>query len=253
MDAAKVESKEFLDPQHDWLVLKEIAHEEVSEGGIVLARAGEYDHLKTDRERQDHRADRDNPGANVRRNTKRYEVLAVGPGSYVDVADELHDAVFLRKPMCCEKGDVVLVQEGAAPITVGGEILYMCHDYLILAKIKQGDEPGKEIFDPQHDYIFAKQATELKTSKGGIIMATQSDQTGNKALPDRWQALGVGDGPWALCQEKGKIPGWKRRPMSVTQDDVFAFEGAGFSVYVGGMPMLCVQNYQVAAIFKEAA
>lgn len=242
---------EKLVPTNDWVLLKEIEHEEKTAGGIILAPAGkEYDNLKTDRERQDHRPDRDIK-KNQSRGTGRYEVLAVGPGLWVDVADDIHDQVFLRKPMSCAVGDVVLVQQGALPIHVNGGFLHLCHDYLILATILTDDD-GKETIDPKHDYIFAKQAEAVRTSAGGIYMPEVADPTGNQAMPDRWQALGVGDGPWCLRQEKGKIPEFARRPMAVKAGDEFCFEGAGFLVAVGGAQMCVVQSYQVAGLFERA-
>ena len=170
----------------------------------------------------------------------------------MDVADELHDAVFRRKPMRCEKGDVVIVQEGAMPIAVDGEILYLCHDYLILATVVTGSD-GKETVDPKHDYVFFEQAEVVQKTKSGLYMGNQTDQTGNKALPDRYEVLGIGDGPWALRQEKGKIPAFARRPMSVKEGDIFTFEGAGFFVMAAGALMGVCQNYQIAGRFVQEA
>lgn len=241
---------ERLIPEHDQVLLKQLDDRDEKIGSILIPKAGDYDHLKTDRERNAHTPDRDNTGNQQRRNTNRYEVLAVGPGSYVDVADELHDAVFLRKPMCCKKGDVVIVQEGALPIMVDNEIRHLCHDYLILATVVT-DTDGKETIDPKHDYVFFKQAEVVQKTKSGLYMGTTSDQTGNKALPDRYEVLGVGDGPWALRQEKGKIPAFARRPMSVQMGDIFTFEGGGFMVMAAGALMGVCQNYQVAGRFVQ--
>lgn len=242
---------EKLVPQHDWVLLRKIDHEDKTEGGIIIPKAGEdYDNLKSDQARSGYVPDRDIK-KNKSRNTNRYTVLAVGPGLYVDVADELHDDVFIRKPMCAQEGATVLVQEGAVPIPVDGEILYMCHDYLILATIVKGED-GRELINPQHDYIFFKQAESMSKSKGGIYTPVAEDHTGTNALPDRYEVLGVGDGPWALRQEKGKIPEFARRPMTVKEGDLFTFEGAGFFVSVAGAYMGVVQNYQVAGIFNAS-
>lgn len=243
---------EQLVPEHDWILMRMLEDRDEKVGSIIVPKAGDYDHLKTDRERDRHTPDRDNTQNQQRRNTNRYEVLAVGPGAYVDVADELHDAVFLRKPMCCNVGDVVIVQEGAVPCPVDGELLYMVHDYLVLATVVT-DENGKEAIDPKHDYIFCKQAEVVQKTKSGLYMGAVADPTGNKALPDRWEVLGVGDGPWALRQEKGKIPKFARRPMSVKVGDIFVFEGAGFFVTAAGAAMGVTQNYQVAGRFVQEA
>jgi co-chaperonin GroES (HSP10) len=241
---------ETLKPTNDLVLLKEIKHEEKSAGGLVLAQPGDYSNLKTEREQRDHRPDRDIK-KNVARVTGRYEVLDVGPGLFVDIADEIRDSVFLRKPMSCKPGDIVLVQEGALPIQVNGGFLHLCHDYLVLAIIHTDDD-GKETIEPLHDYVFSKQATAIRTSAGGIYLPNaEEDPTGNKALPDRWEALGVGDGPWALKQERGKPPTFARRPMPVAVGDEYCFEGAGFLVTVSGAQMLCHQAYQVAGVFAR--
>jgi len=238
---------ETLVPQHDWVLMRQIEHED-KVGNIIIPKAGQdYDHLKSDQARQGYVPDRE-IRKDKARNTNRYEVLAVGPGLYVDVADDLHSDVFIRKPMCAHVGDTVLVQEGALPVPVDGEVLYMCHDFLILAALRK-TEDGRELIDPQHDYIFFKQAENMAKSKGGLYTPTQDDPTGVMALPNRYEALGVGDGPWALRQEKGKIPEFARRPMAVKEGDIFNFEGAGFFVSVAGAYMGVVQNYQVAGIF----
>jgi co-chaperonin GroES (HSP10) len=234
-------ANETLTPQHDWIVLEKIDFEEKTSGGLVMPKPGDYDALKTDRERRDHRPDR-NIEKNKSRDTFRGRVLAVGPGSYVDVADAVHDNVFLRKPMCCAVGDIVLLQGEPPSLPVGGAILYMAHDYQILATV------DKDALEPQNDYIFCKPANVIRQSTGGIYMPTQEDQTGNRALPDRWEALGVGRGPWALQYDTRTF---ERRPMCVKPGDVFTFEGAGFLVAAAGAPMCVVQNYQVAGVFSN--
>lgn len=238
---------EYLEPKHDWVVMKKIEFENKTASGLLIPKPGDYENLRSDQNKH-YTPDRDIE-KNRSRDTGRYEVVAVGPGSYVDVADDLRDDVFLRKPMSCQVGDIVLVQEGAFPMTVAGETVYLCHDYLILAIIRK-DSEGNETFDPQHDYIFMRKGDGTQQSKGGIHLVEASDHTGNKALPDRWVALGVGDGPWALRQEKSKIPEFARRPMAVAIGDEFAFEGAAFMVFAGGVAMGVCQNYQVAGVFK---
>jgi len=241
-----VSAKEIFAPTHDWVLLDKIEHTDMSPGGLVMPQPGSYESLRQqkyknaepDRDIQKHKS----------RETGRFSVLAVGPGSYVDFADEIHNGVFMRKPMCCDEGDTVLVQEGANPITVNGKVIYATHDYNILAVIKDPGTPDERL-DPKHDYIFARQATAIRQSTGGIYMPGAEDPTGTRALPDRWEALGVGDGPWALRQERNKITEFARRPMVVKTGDIFAFEGAGFEVIASGAKMICVQNYQVAGLF----
>lgn len=240
-------AKEIFAPTHDWVLLDKVEHTNLSPGGIELPQPGSYESLRQqkyknvepDRGVQKHES----------RESGRFIVLAVGPGSYVDVADDVRDNVFLRKPMCCKEGETVLVQNGANPLTVNGKVVYATHDYNILAIVRDPGTPDERL-DPTHDYVYARQATAIRQSTGGIYMPGAEDPTGNKALPDRWEALGVGDGPWALRQEKNKIPEFARRPMSVKVGEVFAFEGAGFEVVANGAKMMCVQNYQIAGIFR---
>lgn len=242
---------ERLEPQHDFVLMRQINHEDKTESGLIMPKAGDYTHLKTEKYQREHSPDRDIQKSQSR-NMNRYTVLAVGPGSYVDVADDIHDSVFLRKPMAVAPGQVVLVNEGAKPVPVNGEILYMCHDFEVLAVIVTGED-GKETLDPKHDYIFFKQAESMQKTKSGIYIAGEQDATGNQALPDRYEVLGVGDGPWALRQERGKIPEFARRPMAVGIGDIFTFEGNGFIVSAAGAKMGVVQNYQVAAKFVQEA
>lgn len=243
---------EYLEPQFDWVVMDLIDHEERTESGLVIPKPGTYESLKTDRERREHKPDRDNNANRQTRDTDRYRVLAVGPGAYTDVMDEMHDRTFLRKPVCCEVGDVVLVQAGAFPIMVSGVCRYMTHDFNILAIIVNAGTKD-EAFVPQNDYIFSKQADGTQKSSGGIVLIQDSDPTGNKAMPDRWEAIGVGEGPWCLVTEKGKPAAFARRPMSVQVGDQFAFEGRAFLVNAGGASMCCTQSYQTAAIFRQEA
>ncbi len=240
---------EMFTPNGDWVLLDKIEHEERTSSGLILPEAGkDYDNLKTDRERDNYRPDRELK-KNVARGTNRYKVLAVGPGAYVDIADDIHDGVFIRKPMCCEVGDTVLVQEGAFPLPVDGRVLYMAHEYCVLAILGKA-ERGSETVCPTLDYIFARPAAAVRKSTGGIYMPSVEDGTGTQALPDRWQAVFVGPGPWALASQKGKAAEFRRRPMPVDVDSVFAFEGAAFLVTVAGAQYAVIQAFQVAGAFR---
>jgi co-chaperonin GroES (HSP10) len=241
---------ERLVPTNDWVLLSpEIEHEEVTKGGLILPKAGqEYESLKTEKARREHRPDRDIQKTQSR-GTGRYEVLAVGPGTFLDVSDDLHQNVFLRKPMSCAPGDVVLAQQGVVPVVVNGGFLNLAQDYSILAIIHK-DASGPETLEPLHDYIFTKEADAVRKSTGGIYMPGQPDATGNQAMPDRWEVLGVGEGPWCLKQDKGRVPELARRPMPVKPGDELCFAGAGFQIAVAGAVMTVVQAYQVAGVFE---
>lgn len=242
---------EMMIPNGDWVLLEKLDHEERTSSGLILPEAGkDYDSLKTDRERDNYRPDRDLK-KNTSRGTNRYKVLAVGPGMYVDIADDVHDQVFIRKPMCCAEGDIVLVQEGAFPLPVDGRVLHMAHEYCILAILGKADT-GRETVSPTLDYIFSRPAAAIRKSTGGLYLPDIEDGTGTKALPDRWEAVYVGPGPWALASQKGKAPEFRRRPMPVEIGEVFCYEGAGFLVTVAGAQYLVCQAYQVAGRFVHA-
>lgn len=248
---------EQIRPQHDWIVLKKIEHQELTPGGILVPPPGDYEHMKTDRERRE--SARTNQqiepalrAAQQNRLIERYEVLAAGPGSYVDFSDDVHDDVFLRKPVCCAAGDIVLVQGVVPPLPVNGDIVYMAHDYQVMAIIVNAGT-NEEDLSIQHDYIFARESAGILTSAGGLHLPGVEVQ-GNARLPLRFQTLGVGEGPWAICERPGKPTEFARRPMCVAPGDVFTFEGAGFGITTGRWgPMVVVQNFQVAAVFAGAA
>lgn len=236
-------------PAHDWILLeKHVEGENLSPGGIALPQPGDYSSLRQEKYKTPE------PTREIEKNqgrvTGRFTVLAVGPGLYVDVFDDVRDNVFLRKPMSVVAGDVVLVQEGANPITVNGKTQYATHECNVLAKILDVGTPNERL-DVLLDYVFARQAMAIRQSTGGIWTPQATDPTGNKALPDRWEVLGVGDGPWAVQQTGSKSFTFARRPMSVKKGDIFAFEGAGFAVVAAGAKMLCCQNYQIAGVFQQ--
>src|SRR5258707_2511192 len=249
---------EALHPQHDWIFLERLQYDDLTAGGIHVARPGDYEHLKTEKER---RASAREPGgvdpglkkAMQNRVIERYNVIAVGPGAYVDFSDELHDDVFLRKPVCCKPGDVVLVQGEPPTLPVNGQMRHMAHDYQVMAIIVNAGTADEDL-DPQHDYIFARERAEVLTSAGGVFLAGVSDKPGAVRVPQRFEALGVGAGPWAICETPGKPTRFERRPMCVAPKDVFIFEGVGFGITTGRWgSMVVVQNYQVAAKFVEVA
>lgn len=233
-------------PAYDWYLLSKIEHEDVSPGGIALPAPGDYASLRQEKYK---RVEPDREiQKNQSRNTGRYSVLAVGPGIFVDIADDIHGNHFLRRPMCAEVGDVVMIQEGAFPIPVDGKILHAAQDFSILAKILDAGTPDERL-DVQNDYVFSRQATAVRQSTGGIYMPGVSDPTGNRALPDRFEVLGVGSGPWCVAQIGAKEFEFRRRPMPVKTGDVFSFSGAGFTVVAMGAPMVVTQAYQTAGRF----
>lgn len=250
---AQTVKKEIPVPKHDNVILRLIPWEEKTEEGIILARPGDYEHLKTEKEARESARNPKDPRQQQTRPTDRYEVLAVGPGRYIDVADDIEDDVFLRKPMECEVGDIVIAQGGPKPFPINGEYLYCAQDWQILAKIVVDGETGQEVLAPCHDYIFSVPSKQIMKSTGGIYMPGAEDVTGNQTLPVRFIALGVGDGPWALRYERGQPPRFARRPMSVQAGQEFNFDGRGFGVHMQGGTMVCTQDFQTAIVFAEAA
>lgn len=245
--------KELPRPQHDNVILRRLDWEEKTEEGLILARPGDYEHLKTEKEARASARTPKDPTQRPVRPTDRYEVLAVGPGRFIDVADDIEDQVFLRKPMECKVGDIVIAQEGPKPFPINGEYLYCAQDWQILAKVVLDGESGQETLAVCHDYVFSAPSKQIMKSTGGIYMPGAEDVTGNQALPVRFVALGVGDGPWALRYERGQPPRFARRPMSVAAGDEFTFDGSGFGVHVQGASMVCTQDFQTAVVFAEAA
>lgn len=248
-------SGEVATPFGDWVLARAIDHEERTAGGIILPDAeGDYDNLKQDKYQKQHTPDRE-----IRRNDPqqlmRCQVIAVGPGQSIDVASDHSGEIFARKPMAAKDGAVVLVQKrNCLQVSVGGEVLAAFHDYAVLATLHS--EGGNELLDPEHDYIFAKPAASdaMQVSPGGIAMPDLQDPTGVRtALPDRWEALGVGQGAWALRYERGKAPAFERRPAPVGVGDQFLFEGQGMFTSLFGAPMLIIQAFQVAFGLRPVA
>lgn len=244
--------KEYAEPLGDWVLCRVMDHEERTKSGLVLASPGDYDHLKSDRERKAHVPDRD-----IKRNDSqelaRVEVLAVGPGQPIDVASDHSGEVFARKPMESKVGCVVLVQKrNLVKVLVSGEVLGAFHDFAAMALITQGPT-GNDVIDPKHDYVFSRPADTgaMQVSAGGIAMPELRDPTGvREALPDRWEVMGVGEGAWALRFDRGKAPTFERRGSPVQIGDVFLFEGSGLFAHIAGAPILITQAFQSAFLIR---
>lgn len=245
--------REYAEPLNDWLLLRRIAHEELSAGGIDLSMVGksaqDIEWMKSDKARKGHVQDRD-----IRKHesnqTNRYQVLAVGPGEYVDVSDEHRDNVFMRRPMQCQVGDVVLIREGVRDVVLDGETLSMARDYQCLARVIDHGLKTEKL-DVLNNYVFCGPAREVALSKGGIAIVTDEASTGFEHFNDRFEVLGVGEGAWALKFQRGKPPVFDRRPMPVEVGDVFTAEGVGFSVAVKGMSMICLTANQVSSVIRR--
>lgn len=238
-------------PEHDAVILRSINHEDVSPGGLVLPQPGDYEELKTEQNKRESARNNPTKAGPDKRRTNRYEVLAVGPGLYMDVADDLRDGVFLRRPMHCKAGDIVIAEEGPKPFPCNGEVLYCAKDWQILARIDTLDDGGERI-TPLNDYVMAEPRQQILTSAGGIYMPGQDDATGNQRLPLRFEAKEVSEGPWCLRWERGRSPGFERRPMSVKTGDTFLFDGTGFISHIGGAPRIVVQNYMICMRLEAA-
>lgn len=248
---------EFAVPQHDNYILREIAWEDVSTGGIILAKpGGDYDNLKSDQARKHRQPDSELP--TDRRAVSRYEVLSVGPGTWIDVNDEVGSNVFMRRPMAATKGDVVLAMNGPKPFPCNGEILFTCPDHMILATV-HNHALKEEFIVPQNDYVFASESKYIHETSSGVAIVSAGheglDLPGYTSLPVRFKAHGVGLGPWAIRHSRGKPAEYARRPMCVKPGDEFSFGGAAFMAHIGAAPMWVIQDCQIEAVFKagEAA
>lgn len=233
-DAPKL--KEKPEPKHDVVIVRKLANVlRVSKGGIAMPGVA---------------------GAmNVRGSDDRYEVEAVGPGTWSNVADIGLEGSFLRKPMCVKKGDIVGAINGIAfPFNCDGEVLYIIHDYQVTIVIRTGAD-GEEYAEPQHDYVLFKPNREEQVSRGGIHMPDVEDPTGNERSSGRYDVVSVGPGPWVIAGgiEDDNPSHYARRPMCVGLGDVFLFEGKGFLIHIPGDEVGVIQDYQVATIFRRAA
>lgn len=240
--------KEYTDVKHDNCVLRALTgHEDKTKSGIVLAQPGNYDHLKTEALQRE--AERENAqDISMGKRTNRYQVVAVGPGLWVDAASDEDGHIFLRRPMCCRPGDVVIVEAGPKPFPVDGEILFCAKDHMILARVATNPFGDEEI-EPTNDYIFSSESAHIMQSTGGIIMPGAQDPTGNVRLPIRFRAKEVSSGPWVVRWLEGK-PAFARRPMAVVPGEEFAFDGRGFEVHVGGKTRIVTQDWMTALVFR---
>lgn len=246
---------EFAVPQHDNYILREIPWEDVSAGGIVLAKPGQdYDNLKSDQARRQKPPERELP--QDRRAVSRYEVVAVGPGTWIDVNDELGNDVFMRKPMAAAKGDIVLAMNGPKPFPCAGEILFTCPDHMVLATVHHHGLK-EEFIVPQNDYVFATESKYIHETSSGLAIVSAGheglDLPGYTSLPVRFKALGVGQGPWAIRHSRGKPAEYARRPMCVQPGDEFSFGGAAFMAHIGAVPMWVVQDCMIEVVFRQEA
>lgn len=253
----KREARETLEPQLDWILLRKLDHEEKTKSGLILptsSMGADVDWMKSDRTLDIQRREGTESlrPKHASEATGRYEVLSVGPGDYVDYADETGKAVFLRKPLQTRVGETVLVRAGAREIFLNGESLWMVQDHMVLASVVKTDDD--DIVVPKHDFVFCAPASHVAMSRGGIAMPDTEDFTGNVRFGgERYEVLGCGAGPTCLLHERGKPPGFTTRPMPVQPGDQFCAHGVGFGVVVKGAAMTVLQSFQIAAVFHPAA
>lgn len=256
MNEVSKKVEEFAVPQHDNFVLREIEWENRTAGGVIISDPGkDYNWLRTtEGSSRGYTADRDLP--QDRRAVGRYEVLAVGPGTWIDVNDEVGNNVFMRKPMSAAVGDVVLAMNGPKPFPCNGEILHTCPDHMILATV-HNHATKEEFIVPQNDYVFATESKYIHETSSGVAIVGAGheglDLPGYTSLPVRFKALGVGLGPWAIRHARGKPAEYARRPMCLKTGEEFSFGGAAFMAPIGGAVLWVVQDCQIEAVFKEAA
>jgi hypothetical protein len=248
-----MKTDEYAVPQHDILILREINYENLSAGGIIMANPGQdYDWLKSDQAKRGHVPDRELP--TDRRAVGRYEVLAVGPGTWVDVNDELGRDVFMRRPMSAQKGDVILAMNGPKPFPCNGQVLFTCPDHMILAAIVNAGTKDETIV-PKNDYVFAVESKFIHEGKDGVAIVAAGhidlNMPGYESLPVRFRVVGVGMGPWAIRHQRGKPAEFAHRPPCVKVGDEFAAAGMPFQVYVGGAAIQVFQDNQIEAVFRE--
>lgn len=247
---------ETIECKLDWLLLRRIEHEERTKSGLILPTGlmgANVDRLKSDKTLriQQREGTESLRPKHTSEPTGRYEVLATGPGDYVDYADATGQNVFLRKPLQTRVGETVLVRAGVREIYLNGETLYMCQDHMVLATIVNVGTDDEAIV-PKHDFVFCAPVAHVAMSQGGIAMLAGEDFTGNVRFGgERYQALGCGAGPTCLIHEPGKPPGFATRPMPVSPGDQFCAHGIGFGVAVKGSAMTVLQAFQVAAVFHK--
>lgn len=253
----KKKAQEYIEPQLDWVLLRKISHEDRTESGIVIPTLGDIDRdwLKTEQAMKG--AMPSAPTKHHAETTGRYEVLAVGPGDFVDYSDDTGKQVFLRKPMQVKVGETVIARAGVREIFVNGETLYLAQDFSLIARVSTTEGPyGKEleIFGMLHDYVAARPATLDTVSAGGISLVHDEDFTGNQRFGgERYAAMGVGEGAFCLRHEPGKPPGFARRPLPVESGDTFCAHGVGFGVALKGTLFTILQAFQIAGVFKQEA
>lgn len=120
-------TNDYAEPQHDYLLVRELNHEDTSRGGIIMPNV-------------------EDPTGN-RRGAGRYEVVAVGPGPWTDRVRP--DGQFLRRPMSVVKGDVVTFQGKGFFINTEGAQLGVIQDYQIVAIYRKGTETlGEPVGEP---------------------------------------------------------------------------------------------------------
>lgn len=96
---APVSEYERVEPEHDYLLVR------LASAEMLKSRGGMFMPVVED------------PTGNQRA-SGWYEVIAVGPGPWTDRVDA--NGQFLRRPMCCSEGDLVIFQGKPFPFTVPG-------------------------------------------------------------------------------------------------------------------------------------
>lgn len=98
------------EPQHDYIFVRDLRDEMVSRGGVIMPNVAD-------------------PTGN-KRSSGPCEVIAVGPGPWTDRVDA--NGQFLRRPMCCDVGDIVVYQGGQFGVNVNGQALAAIQDYQVV-------------------------------------------------------------------------------------------------------------------------
>ena len=98
------------EPQHDYIFVWPMPDEMRSKAGVIMPNVVD-------------------PTGN-KRSSGPCQVIAVGPGPWTDRVDA--NGQFLRRPMCCSPGDIIVYQGGQFYVNVNGRQLAAIQDYQVV-------------------------------------------------------------------------------------------------------------------------